>query len=98
VAIVKSVVTCGSPVRHRRRGTQITRVLDNIIQTDVQTSGFSPVEQGETKRLIGDVHDWGHIRANAAHQFDANTEASGHSHMAGNSHANYGGTVYHGAD
>jgi len=69
-----------------------------VIQTNVQASGFSRSSKGETRRLIGDVHDWGYIRANAAHQLDANTEASGHSHMAGNSHVDYGGTIYRGAN
>jgi hypothetical protein len=73
-------------------------VLDNIIQTNVQASGFSRSSKGETRRLISDVHDWGYIRANAVHQFDANTEASGHSHMAGNSHVDYGDSIYRGTD
>jgi hypothetical protein len=73
-------------------------VLANIIQTNMQASGFSGSSKRKMKRLIGDVHDSGHIRASAAHQFDPNTEASGRSHMGGNSHGDYGGTTYRDAD
>lgn len=82
----------------RRVPSDSRPVLDDITQTSVHASGFSRSSKGETRRFIGDVHDLDYIRANAPHQFGANTEASGHSHMAGNPDVHYGGTIYRGAD